>query len=159
MRVYEGPSAVEKRKEECMNDQEFQERRKHPRYPVSLNVTLAFIGEKKRKRIAPRIGGTGRNISGRTGDISFEGLLVKANPLHQEVRGFFTGAPDQDLGFLLDLEIELDGQRIHAGGQIKWFKLWYTGKEPYQLETGVFIRDMDSETRKWWDEYFKNLHA
>ena len=142
-----------------MNDQEFQERRKHPRYPVSLNVTFAFTGEKKRKRIAPRIGGTGRNISGRTGDISFEGLLVKANPLHKEVRGFFSEAHDEDSGFLLDLEIELDGRKIHAGGQIKWFKLWYTGKEPYQLEAGVFIKEMDSETLKRWDEYFEGLRT
>lgn len=142
-----------------MSDKDVQERRKHPRYPVSLNVSFAFSGRKKQRSHDRRISGTGRNISGRTGDISFEGLLVKANPLHSDVSSFFMNAQTGVPIFLVDLEIELDGRMIRADGQIRWFKLWYTGQKPYQLEAGVFVKKMDSESRKLWDEYFKKLKS
>jgi len=142
-----------------MSDKGFQERRKHPRYPVSLNVSIALSGGKKQSVDDRRISGIGRNISGRTGDISFEGLLVKANPVHADVSSFFMKTQTEGRTFLVDLEIELDGKMIGAEAQIRWFKLWYTGQEPYQLEAGVFLRRMDSEPRKSWDEYFKKLKS
>ena len=142
-----------------MSDKEVPERRKHPRYPVSLNISFAFSGGKKQDPDDRRISGTGRNISGRTGDISFEGLLVKANPLHADISSFFTKTQTEGRIFLVDLEIELDGRMIRAEAQIRWFKLWYTGQEPYQLEAGVFLRKMDSKSREWWDEYFKKLKS
>ncbi len=142
-----------------MSDQGLQERRKHPRYPVSLKVSLTFRGGKNEHRGDRRISGTGRNISGTTGDISFEGLLIKANPLHDDVSAFFAPPSVTDQGFLVDLEIELDGKMIRAEGQVRWFKLWYTGQEPYQLEAGVFVQMMDTESRKNWDAYFKKLRS
>ncbi len=140
-----------------MSDKVFQERRKHPRYPVSLNVFFSIWGGDKDRPKDRRISGTGRNISGRTGDISFEGLLVKANPLHDDVASFFAHTRKDGQAFVVDLDIELDGKMIRAEGHLRWFKLWYTGQEPYQLEAGVFLKKMDSESRTWWDDYFKKL--
>jgi hypothetical protein len=140
-----------------MSEKGFQERRKHPRYPVSLNVSFSVWGEKKDRPGDRRISGTGRNISGRTGDISFEGLLVKANPLHDDVASFFAHTQKEGQAFVVELDIELDGKMIRTVVQIRWLKLWYTGQEPYQLETGVFLKKMDSESRKRWDDYFKKL--
>jgi hypothetical protein len=142
-----------------MSDRDFQERRKHPRYAASLNVSFVFSGGKKKSRGDRRISGSGRNISGRTGDISFEGVLVKANPLHADVSSFFLNHQTEEPMFVVDLEIELDGTMIRAEGQMRWFKLWFTGQEPYQLETGISLRQMDSESRKSWDEYFKKLKS
>ena len=142
-----------------MSDKDFQERRKYPRYPVSLNVSFAFSGVKKEGLKDRRISGKGRNISGRTGDISFEGILVKANPLHADVSSFFMNAETEGPVFYVDLEIELDGKMIQAEGQMRWFKLWYTGQEPYQLECGVFVRKMEPESRKSWDAFFKKLKS
>jgi hypothetical protein len=140
-----------------MTERDFQERRKHPRYPASLRVSLV-LSEGKEKRLGDgRISGTGRNISGRTGDISFEGLLVKAAPLHADISSFLQHAQGGAQMFLVKLEIEVDDQVILAKGQVRWFKLWYTGQEPYQLEAGLFVRNMDMESRKWWDVYFKKF--
>ena len=139
-----------------MGQQSFEERRKHPRFAVSLNVSLWFPGGQNQGPDDRKISGKGRNISGMTGDISFEGLLVKANPHHGDVSSFFTsqiGSP----GFVVDLEMEIDGRMIRSAGQIRWFKLWYTGKEPYQFEAGVFLEKMDKESRKSWNDYFTRL--
>jgi hypothetical protein len=140
-----------------MSDGDSQERRKYPRYPVSLNVAFVFARGRQQGPDDQRISGKGRNISGRTGDISFEGLLVKANPLHADVSSLFLDTRAARPMFVGNLEIELDGRMILAEGQMRWFKLWYTGQEPYQLEAGVFVRKMDSESRKLWNEYFKKL--
>lgn len=140
-----------------MGQQGFEERRRHPRYPVSLNVSLFFSERKKQGPDQRRISGKGRNISGMTGDISFEGLLVKANPGHGDVSAFFRHSRKGTPSFPVDLEIELDGRMIRSAGQIRWFKLWYTGQEPYQFEAGVFLGRMDGESRKSWDEYFTAL--
>lgn len=142
-----------------MSEQDFQERRKHTRYAVSLKVSFSFSGATEESPEGRRISGTGRNISGRTGDISFEGLLVKATPLHADVSSFFTQDQEGGQRFLVDLEIELDGRMIRAEGQVRWFKLWYTGQEPYQLEAGVFLQKMDPDSRKDWDEYFRKLKS
>lgn len=142
-----------------MSDGDFEERRKHPRYPVSLNVVFVLARGKKQRLEDRRISGKGRNISGRTGDISFEGLLVKANPLHTDVSSLFLDTQTEGPTYIGDLEIELDGRTILAEVQMRWFKLWYTGQEPYQLEAGVFVRKMDSESRKLWNEYFKKLKS
>jgi len=142
-----------------MADKDLQERRKHPRYPASLNVSFGFSGGKKQRVKDRRISAKGRNISGRTGDVSFEGLLIKANPLHADVSSFFLNHQTEEPMFVVDLEIELDGTMIRAEGQMRWFKLWFTGQEPYQLETGIFVRQMDSESRKSWDEYFRKLKS
>jgi hypothetical protein len=140
-----------------MGQQGFEERRKHPRYPVSLNVSLSFSGKKEHRSNQQRISGKGRNISGMTGDISFEGLLVKANPGHGDVSAFFRRRRAGTQSFSVDLEIELDGRMIRSAGQIRWFKLWYTGQEPYQFEAGVFLGTMEPESRESWDEYFMRL--
>ncbi len=84
--------------------------------------------------------------------------MVKANPLHADLSPLFVKTQTIDRLFLVDLDIELDGRLIRAQGQIRWFKLWYTGQEPYQWESGVFLKKLDSESRKWWDEYFKKLN-
>ncbi len=140
-----------------MSDKGFQERRKHPRFPVFLNVWIALPGEMKQRPGGGRISGKGRKVSGMTGDISFEGLLIKANPLHDDLSAFFSHTLVKGQGFSVDLEIQLDGKRIRGEGQMRWFKLWYTGQEPYQLEAGVFLQKMDSESRAQWDAYFKKL--
>ena len=141
----------------AMAQQGIQERRKHPRFSVALNVSLLFSGGRKQGPDDRRISGKARNISGMTGDISFEGLLVKANPHHEDVSAFFTDNRVDSSSFLVDLQIELDGKTIQSAGQIRWFKLWYKGQEPYQFEAGVFLGEMDPESRKSWDEYFKKL--
>jgi hypothetical protein len=142
-----------------MAQQGIQERRKHPRFAVSLNVSLSFSGGGKESPDDRKISGKARNISGMTGDISFEGLLVKANPHHEDVSAFFTDNRADSPSFPVDLEIELDGKTIRSAGQIRWFKLWYTGQEPYQFEAGVFLRRMGPESRLSWDEYFKKLSS
>jgi hypothetical protein len=142
-----------------MTERDAQDRRKYPRYPASLKVTFVLSEDKKQRLGDRRISGTGRNISGRTGDISFEGLLVKAAPLHAEISSFIQHTQTGNHMFLLNLEIEIDGQVVLAEGQVRWFKLWYTGQEPYQLETGVFVKNMDLESRKSWDAYFKKLKS
>ena len=140
-----------------MPEKVFEERRRHPRYPVSLHVSLAIAEERTQGRRGQRISGKGRNISGKTGDISFEGLLVRANPLHAEVASLFMASRAGGPPFAVDLEIELNGRRIRSDGQIRWFKLWYTGQEPYQIEAGVFLREMDSKSRDSWNAYFRGL--
>jgi len=142
-----------------MAQQGIQERRKHPRFAVSLNVSLSFSGGREQSPDDRRISGQARNISGMTGDISFEGLLVKANPGHEDVSAFFTDNRGGTPRFPVDIDIELDGKTIRSAGQIRWFKLWYTGQEPYQFEAGVFLRTMGSESRQSWDEYFKKLSS
>ena len=142
-----------------MAEKDFDERRKYPRYPASLNVSFAFSAAGKQGPEDRRISGKGKNISGKTGDISFEGLLIKSNPLHADVSSLFLEPQTESLVFIVNLEIELDGTLIRAEGQMRWFKLWFTGQEPYQLEMGVFVRAMDLESRKSWDEYFKKLKA
>jgi hypothetical protein len=142
-----------------MPDQGFQERRKYPRYPASLKVSLGLLTGRKQRFLDRRISGEGRNISGRTGDISFEGLLVKANPPHRNVSSLFLNDEKEIPIFVVDLEIELNGKMIRAEAEMRWFKLWYTGQEPYQLETGVFLRKMESESRRLWDEYFKRFKS
>ena len=144
---------------EGMVQEGVQERRKHPRFAVSLNVSLSFSGGGRQHPDDRRISGKARNISGMTGDISFEGLLVKANPNHEDVSAFFTDNRTDSRSFSVDLEIELDGKTIRSAGQIRWFKLWYTGQEPYQFEAGVFLRKMGPESRQSWDEYFKKLSS
>ena len=99
----------------------------------------------------------GRNISGRTGDISFEGLLFKAQPNHTEVSSLFAGTSTVGPVFSVDLEIDIENKRIDAEAEIRWFKLWYTGHEPYQLEAGVFLRTMDSASRESWNTYFREF--
>jgi len=142
-----------------MPDRPFDERRKHPRYQVSLEVALSFAREMGEGGKGRRISGRGRNISGMTGDISFEGLLFKANPLHVDVSSLFEGTQSGRPTFSVDLEMKLDGKTIRAAAEIRWFKLWYTGQEPYQLEAGVFLKELDSESRKSWDEYFRKLKS
>ena len=142
-----------------MAQQGMQERRKHPRFAVSLNVSLSFSGGREESSDDRRISGKARNISGMTGDISFEGLLVKANPRHEDVSAFFTDNREGAPRFPVDIDIELDGKTIRSAGQIRWFKLWYTGQEPYQFEAGVFLKKMGSESRQSWDEYFKKLSS
>jgi len=72
-----------------MAEKDFDERRKYPRYPASLNVSFAFSAAGKQGPEDRRISGKGKNISGKTGDISFEGLLIKSNPLHADVSSLF----------------------------------------------------------------------
>ena len=91
-----------------MSDGDSQERRKYPRYPVSLNVAFVFARGREQRPDDQRISGKGRNISGRTGDISFEGLLVKANPLHADVSSLFLDTQAARPMFVGNLEIELD---------------------------------------------------
>ena len=140
-----------------MPQEDGQERRKHPRYPISLNVSLSFSGARRREDKGRRISGMGRNISGRTGDISFEGLLFKAQPLHSDISWLFTDTPKGGPMFLVDLEVDLENKRIEVEAEIRWFKLWYTGREPYQLEAGIFLKTMESASRESWNAYFSGL--
>lgn len=140
-----------------MGDRALQERRKQPRYPAILNVSFVFSRGRRQGLGDRRISGKGRNISGRTGNVSFEGLLIRANPSHADVLAFFQGKGAEDPLFPVDLEVELDGRTIRVEGQVRWFKLWYTGEKPYQLEAGVFVRRMSPEARGAWDRYFKGL--
>ncbi|MBW2056537.1 MAG: PilZ domain-containing protein [Deltaproteobacteria bacterium] len=140
-----------------MSEKDFCERRKYPRYPVSLNVSFSFRAGRRKSLEDRKISGKGRNISGRTGDISFEGLLVKATPLHAELSPLFADGESERPEFGVDLEIEADGKTIRAEGEMRWFKLWFTGQEPYQMEAGVFVSRMGSESRKLWDEFFEKL--
>jgi hypothetical protein len=142
-----------------MSRTEVQERRRFPRYPVALNVAFGFLAGIELDSEERRILGKARNISGRTGDISFEGLLIKATPFHADMVSFFVHTETRGPIFLVDLEIELDGEMIRAEGEIRWFRLWYTGQEPYQLESGVFVKKMDSQSRKRWDRYFKKIKS
>jgi hypothetical protein len=140
-----------------MSEKDFGERRKHPRYPAALNASFVL----PKREVLPiedrRLAGLGRSISGRTRDISFEGFLIKANPFHADLSSFFLGAHGEGPMYVLEVDIELDGETIRTQGQVRWFKLWYTGQEPYQLEAGVFVRKMDPESRKSWDNYFERL--
>jgi hypothetical protein len=140
-----------------MSQEDSRERRKHPRYPISLNVSLSFSVTQRSEGKDQRILGLGRNISGRTGDISFEGVLFKAQPLHAEVSSLFADTPTGSPRFSVDIEIDLEDKRIDVEAEIRWFKLWYTGCEPYQLEAGVFLKTMDSASRESWNAYFREL--
>ena len=140
-----------------MSQEDGRERRKHPRYPISLDVSLSFSGTQRREGKDHRISGRGRNISGRTGDISVEGVLFKAQPLHAEVSSLFADTPAGGPMFSVGLEIDLQDKRIDVEAEIRWFKLWYTGCEPYQLEAGVFLKTMDSASRESWNAYFREL--
>ena len=47
-------------------------------------------------------------------DISFEGLLFKANPLHVDVSSLFEGTQSGRPTFSVDLEMKLDGKTIRG---------------------------------------------
>jgi hypothetical protein len=129
-------------------DQEF-ERRKYPRFDVSLPILFRVFGLSSEVIESNGIQGIGTRTMGKVGNISLEGLFIEANPTQDQVTEIIKAKQGHDR-FDVEIETTLMGENVRLMGKVVWYDINFQDDAPFHFRAGIFLEEMGKATRVAW---------
>jgi hypothetical protein len=131
-------------------------RRKFHRLLIPVPLTIKLLGIARRSY----------PINAETTNVSREGLLIElevrlknGSLLIQQGEETIKLIPFLVLNEkLVELEIEIPskGERVRAIGRVRWYDFG-SREETYYFRAGIFLEEMETEDRKRWEDFIKNV--
>jgi hypothetical protein len=130
--------------------------RKFHRLLIPVPLTIKLLGIARRSY----------PINAETTNVSREGLLIElevrlknGSLLIQQGEETIKLIPFLVLNEkLVELEIEIPskGERVRAIGRVRWYDFG-SREETYYFRAGIFLEEMETEDRKRWEDFIKNV--
>ena len=122
------------------------ERRKHPRYDISIPVSLRLVD-------AARLA---REFNVHTVNVCREGLAIAIYE-GEEVMRLIVPLLSEKQSVELDISLPPTGEGIRALGQARWYDIRSDKGSRRYLRAGIFLQQMDADDRTKWEEFVQNV--
>ena len=118
------------------------ERRKHPRYDISVQVSLRLVDTARLPQV----------FDAQTVNVCREGVAIAVYEGEETMRLLPPLLSEEQL---VELKISLPptGEWVTAIGQARWYDIHsYEGRD--YLRVGIFLKQMDAESRRKWEDFW-----
>jgi len=119
-----------------------RERRKYPRYSISVSVLGNVVDPS----------GEVRGLSGDTMDVSREGLALSFHAAEDTMQ-VLQHLLSENQAVTLEVDLPSLGGRITATGSIRWYDIRLIGESCRYFIAGISLQDMEAEDRAEWEQF------
>ena len=119
-----------------------RERRKYPRYSISVSVLGNVVDPS----------GEVRGLSGDTMDVSREGLALSFHAAEDTMQ-VLQHLLSENQAVTLEVDLPSLGGRITATGSIRWYDIRLIGESRRYFIAGISLQDMEAEDRAKWEQF------
>lgn len=120
------------------------ERRKFPRYPVSMQVHGWLLDTYGRAQM----------FDAETMNVGREGIAILYYDNEEKIE-FIQSLLVENWPVGLEMEVPLEGDRITATGRVRWQQVGATDTSLHYLIAGIFLEHMEPRERAEWERFIE----
>jgi hypothetical protein len=125
------------------------ERRKFLRLESPVPVWFNLFHVLGRRETTRRLGGIISNVSP-------EGICLETNVVLVDGSHVFSEAMTDEKGLKLEINLPGESEGITAVGKVIWYDLSTSGS-PYRFRAGVYLTEMDGNSKETWSRFLTGL--
>jgi hypothetical protein len=99
---------------------------------------------------------TTRRLGGMISNVSPEGICLETNVVLVDGSHVFSEAMTDEKGLKLEINLPGESEGITAVGKVIWYDLSTSGS-PYQFRAGVYLTEMDGNSKETWSRFLTGL--
>jgi hypothetical protein len=99
---------------------------------------------------------TSRRLGGMISNVSPEGICLETNVVLVDGSHVFSEAMAEEKRLKLEIDLPAESGRITAKGKVIWYDLSSSGS-PYRFRAGVYLAEMDENSKEIWGQFLTAL--
>ncbi len=99
---------------------------------------------------------TTRRLGGMISNVSPEGICLETNVVLVDGSHVFSEAMTDEKGLKLEINLPGESEEITAVGKVIWYDLSTSGS-PYRFRAGVYLTEMDGNSKETWSRFLTGL--
>ncbi len=99
---------------------------------------------------------TTRKLGGMISNVSPEGICLETNVVLVDGSHVFSEAMTDEKGLKLEINLPGESEEITAVGKVIWYDLSTSGS-PYRFRAGVYLTEMDGNSKETWSRFLTGL--
>jgi hypothetical protein len=125
------------------------ERRKLLRLNSPLPVQFNLYHVLGRREASRRLGGMISNVS-------LEGICLETNVVLVDGSHIFSEAMEEEKRLRVEIDVPPESEKVTALGKVMWYDLSSSGS-PYRFRAGVYLTEMDGNSKEIWRRFLAIL--
>ncbi len=97
-----------------------------------------------------------RKLGGMVSNVSLEGICLETNVVLVDGSHLFSEAMEEERRLRMEIDVPPESERITAMGKVIWYDLSSSGS-PYRFRAGVYLTEMDGNSREIWRRFLTTL--
>jgi len=97
-----------------------------------------------------------RRLGGMISNVSLEGICLETNVVLVDGSHVFSEAMEGEKRLRMELDLPSESERITAIGRVIWYDLSPSGS-PYRFRAGVYLTEMDGNSKEIWRRFLAAL--
>ena len=99
---------------------------------------------------------TTRRLGGMISNVSPQGICLETNVVLVDGSHVFSEAMTDEKGLKLEINLPGESEGITAVGKVIWYDLSTSGS-PYRFRAGVYLTEMDGNSKETWSRFLTGL--
>ena len=134
------------------------ERRRYRRLKVRLPLSFTVLEPEAVEADGNDLPSEEHRISGKTYDVSMEGLTVDAMLSPEDTAYLMSLIARAQRGPRIDVNVEFEGDIISMAATVIWYNLFFPGTPPPNFKAGLYLIEPDSNPSKQrWNDFIENM--
>ncbi|MFB0506796.1 MAG: PilZ domain-containing protein [Thermodesulfobacteriota bacterium] len=96
-----------------------------------------------------------RKLGGMISNVSLEGICLETNVVLVDGSHVFSEAMEEER-LRMEIDVPPESERITALGKVMWYDLSSSGS-PYRFRAGVYLTEMDENSKEIWRRFLTTL--
>lgn len=99
---------------------------------------------------------TSRRLGGMISNVSLEGICLETNVVLVDGSHVFSEAMTEEKRLKIEIDLPAESERITATGKVIWYDL-NPSSSPYRFRAGVYLTEMDGDSKEIWRRFLTAL--
>ncbi len=97
-----------------------------------------------------------RKLGGMISNVSLDGVCLETNVVLIDGSHVISEAMEEEKRLRMELDLPPESERIRTMGRVIWYDLSPSGS-PYRFRAGVYLTEMDENSREIWKRFLATL--